>query len=157
VAGDFSARANCGASVPIDRRAARRGKGVWARNGPGVGPGFRCNNCCSRGFCVFFDPTSGCRTQQKTATIHIRGRSIVPACNDHFTRNVGNRPFAVVYLGSIRPATRLSGKNRITALAPRPQRAKCPLCLPSYDARSPIVTLETNAPSPSKSNSKSPR
>lgn len=105
-AGGIAARA------PIDRRAERRGEGVWARSGPGVGPGFRCNNCCSRGFCVFLDPTSGCRTQQKTATIHIRERSIVPACNDHFTRNVGNRPFAVVYLGSIRPATHLSGVSK---------------------------------------------
>jgi len=105
-AGGIAARA------PIDRRAERRGEGVWARSGPGVGPGFRSNNCCSRGFCVFLDPTSGCRTQQKTATIHIRERSIVPACNDHFTRNVGNRPFAVAYLGSIRPATHLSGVSK---------------------------------------------
>ena len=93
------------------------GRSVEGRvSGLGAGrelvPVFVPNNCCSRGFCVFLDPTSGCRTQQKTATILIRGRSIVPACNDHFTRNVGNRAFAVVYLGSTRPATRLSGVSK---------------------------------------------
>ena len=112
MAGDFSARAELQRERKLIGGRSVEGRVSELGAGRELVPVFVPIIAVLAASAFFFDPTSGCRTQQKTATIHIRGRSIVPACNDHFTRNVGNRPFAVVYLGSIRPATRLSGVSK---------------------------------------------